>query len=69
MINVDDIAKLNSKVEDAREGCNRIDETLNKKLLSVNYEKSKKTIKERTQKLKSNGTSTANLFLCAADIF
>ena len=40
MINVDDIAKLNSKVEDAREGCNRIDETLNKKLLSVNYETS-----------------------------
>ena len=37
----DDIAKLNSKVEDAREGCIRIDETLKKKRLSVNYGKSK----------------------------
>ena len=37
----DDIAKLNDNIEDARKGCNKIDETLKQKLLSTNYDKSK----------------------------
>ena len=37
----DDISKLNDRLEDAREGCKMIDETLKKKQLSVNYDKSK----------------------------
>ena len=37
----DDIGKVNDKVEDARRGCIQIDNTLKRKLLSVNYDKSK----------------------------
>ena len=37
----DDISKMNDNLKQAKEGCDRIDETLKKKLLSVNYDKSK----------------------------
>ena len=37
----DDISKMNDRVEDARMGCELIDETLKRKQLSVNYDKSK----------------------------
>ena len=37
----DDIAKMNNKINDARIGCSLIDETLKKKQLSINYDKSK----------------------------
>ena len=37
----DDISKMNDNLEDARKGCKLIDETLSKKLLSINYDKSK----------------------------
>ena len=37
----DDISKMNNKIEQAREGCQKIDKTLKGKLLSVNYDKSK----------------------------
>ena len=37
----DDIAKMNSHIGDARIGCELIDETLKKKQLSINYDKSK----------------------------
>ena len=36
----DDISKLNDTLEQAREGCKRIDKTLQQKLLSLNYDKS-----------------------------
>ena len=41
MVFQDDISKLNDKLEQAREGCAKIDNTLKKKQLSVNYDKSK----------------------------
>ena len=37
----EDISKMNDKVEQARDGCTKIDDTLKKKLLSVNYDKEK----------------------------
>ena len=37
----DDICKLSNELPEAREGCKKIDEMLKKKLLSVNYDKSK----------------------------
>jgi len=37
----DDIGKLNDTLKEVREGCNKIDETLKSKLLSLNYDKSK----------------------------
>ena len=37
----DDIGKLNDNMDAAREGCNKIDETLKSKRLSLNYDKSK----------------------------
>ena len=37
----DDISKMNNGIEQAREGCKKIDNTLKGKLLSVNYDKSK----------------------------
>ena len=37
----DDISKMNDNLNQAREGCEKIDETLKKKQLSVNYDKSK----------------------------
>ena len=37
----DDISKANDTLEQAREGCEKIDETLKRKQLSVNYDKSK----------------------------
>ena len=37
----DDISKMNDKLEDARAGCEKIDNTLKRKQLSVNYDKSK----------------------------
>ena len=40
----DDISKLSNKLKDAREGCKRIDDMLKRKLLSVNYDKSKYVI-------------------------
>ena len=49
----DDIGKLNDTLEEVREGCNKIDETLKGKLLSLNYDKSKFVIigsaKERAE--------------------
>ena len=41
MVFQDDIAKMNDELKHAREGCEEINETLLKKLLSVNYDKSK----------------------------
>ena len=37
----DDINKMNDTLEDARSGCEKIDDTLKRKQLSVNYDKSK----------------------------
>ena len=37
----DDISKMNDTLEDARSGCRKIDDTLKRKQLSVNYKKSK----------------------------
>ena len=37
----DDINKMNDSLQQARDGCNKIDETLKRKQLSVNYDKSK----------------------------
>ena len=37
----DDISKMNDDIEQAREGCHKIDRTLKSKLLSANYDKSK----------------------------
>ena len=37
----DDISKMNDNLKQAREGCEKIDETLKRKQLSVNYDKSK----------------------------
>ena len=37
----DDISKMNDDLKQAMEGCEKIDETLRKKLLSVNHDKSK----------------------------
>ena len=37
----DDISKMNDDIEQAREGCHKIDRTLNSKVLSANYDKSK----------------------------
>ena len=37
----DDICKMSDELKDSREGCDKIDEMLKKKLLSVNYDKSK----------------------------
>ena len=37
----DDISKMNDNIEQAREGCHKIDRTLKSKLLSANYDKSK----------------------------
>ena len=49
----DDIGKLNDTLKEVREGCNKIDETLKGKLLSLNYDKSKFVIigsaKERAE--------------------
>ena len=41
LIMQDDISKMNDTLEQAREGCRMIDDTLRKKQLSVNYDKSK----------------------------
>ena len=37
----DDVSKMNDNLEQARRGCSKIDETLKRKQLSVNYDKSK----------------------------
>ena len=57
----DDISKMNDTVEEARNGCELIDETLKRKQLSVNYNKSKflvmgsnKFRKETHKKLDNN---------------
>ena len=41
LIMQDDISKMNDKLEDAMSGCDKIDDTLKRKQLSVNYYKSK----------------------------
>ena len=41
LIMQDDISKMNDTLEQAREGCRLIDDTLSQKQLSVNYDKSK----------------------------
>ena len=41
LIMQDDISKMNDNLEDARSGCDKIDDTLKRKQLSVNYDKSK----------------------------
>ena len=41
MIMQDDVAKLNSKLEEARLGCDLIDDILKRKQLAVNHDKSK----------------------------
>ena len=41
LIMQDDIRKMNDRLEDTRSGCYKIDDTLNRKHLSVNYDKSK----------------------------
>ena len=41
LIMQDDISKMNDTLEDARSGCKMIDDTLKRKQLSVNYDKSK----------------------------
>ena len=41
MIFQDDISKMNDDIEQAREGCHKIDITLRSKLLSASYEKTK----------------------------
>ena len=41
LIMQDNISKMNDKLEDARSGCDKIDDTLKRKQLSVNYDKSK----------------------------
>ena len=48
----DDISKMNDDIEQAREGCQKIDRTLKSKLLSENYDKSKFLImgKEKSRK-------------------
>ena len=56
----DDISKMNDEVKQARDGCTKIDDMLKKKLLSVNYDKSKylligsnrfrKSVKKKLQK-------------------
>ena len=48
----DDISKMNDDIEQAREGCQKIDRTLKSKLLSANYDKSKFLIigKEKSRK-------------------
>ena len=48
----DDIGKLNNTTNDAREGANKIEETLKRKLLSVNYDKSKYLLFGTEKKLK-----------------
>ena len=40
LIMQDDISKMNDTLEDARSGCKVIDDTLRRKQLSVNYDKS-----------------------------
>ena len=40
----DDIGKLNDNMDEVREGCDKIDETLKSKRLSLNYDKSKYVI-------------------------
>ena len=45
----DDIGKLNDNLEQSRESCAKIDDTLKRKLLSVNYDKSKVLIVGSTQ--------------------
>ena len=37
----DNISKMNDNLEDANSGCDKIDDTLKRKQLSVNYDKSK----------------------------
>ena len=41
LIMQDNISKINDRLEDARSGCDKIDDTLKRKQLSVNYDKSK----------------------------
>ena len=41
LIMQDDISKMNDTLEDAWSGCEKIDDTLKRKQLSVNYDKSK----------------------------
>ena len=41
LIMQDNISKMNDRLEDARSGCDKIDDTLKRKQLSVNYVKSK----------------------------
>ena len=38
LIMQDDISKMNARLEDARSGCDKIDDTLKRKQLSVSYE-------------------------------
>ena len=40
LIMQDDVSKMNDTLEDARLGCKMIDDTLRRKQLSVNYDKS-----------------------------
>ena len=39
LIMQDDISKMNDRLEDAKYGCDKIDNTLKRKQLSVNYDK------------------------------
>ena len=41
LIMQDDISKMNDRLENARSGCDKIDDTLKRKQLSVNYDKNK----------------------------
>ena len=41
LIMQDDISKINDRLEDARSGCDKIDDTLKRKQPSVKYDKSK----------------------------
>ena len=57
LIMQDDISKMNDNLEDARSGCDKIHDTLKRKQLSVNYDKSKYLL-IGSQKLKNDMLKT-----------
>ena len=61
---------MNDKLEDARAGCEKIDNTLKRKQLSVNYDKSKfliisnhKYSKETLKAIKENSMNTGRVVI------
>ena len=77
LIMQDDISKMNDRLDDARSGSDKIDDTLKRKQLSVNYDKSKyliigsqkfrnETLKELNEKPMNMG-GVINLF-CFYDL-